>query len=299
MKLGLAFPQWVVVTAVLATSFCKPGNAAELLWQAPADCPDRDALRWRIEDALGIPLANAAPLRFTARAAQVTGGRYRVVLDVASESGPSEPQRRELEAASCDEAVRAASVVIALALGADAAPQTNAAAARATEAEAPTTPAPHAAAHISLIHAAVTPKKSASPQPYWFVAQLGPALDYKSLPDFSLGVQAAALLGKRAWGVRLGGVAFPDRARQVDAGPSGRFTLLAASAAICGQPPALVRLCAGSELGRLSGEGVNTTHSWTGSSTWLAPFADVSGLGKVADFHPPIRVCRGGFAFDS
>jgi hypothetical protein len=48
----------------------EPAWAAEITWDAPAGCPERDAVRWRVEEALGMPLSRAAALKFAAKIEQ-------------------------------------------------------------------------------------------------------------------------------------------------------------------------------------------------------------------------------------
>jgi len=120
----------------------------------------------------------------------------------------------------------------------------------------------------------------------WFAAELGPSLDFGSLPGAAPGVQVAAVGGIRAIGLRLGGIVFPDRSKQVSGELGGTFTLWAASAALCGQAerqPTLLRLCAGSEFGRMSGTGLHTSHVLTGTSVWVAPLADLTGSWPLLD----------------
>jgi hypothetical protein len=257
-------------------------TAAEFSWDAPAGCPERDALRWRIEEALGTKLEQAATLRFTAKVEQKSSKRWAVALDVANDSSSSEPQHRQFEAPSCDELAQAVTVAIALALGADVTAEKG----RASESDPPSeavqvaTPAPPVQAPKPLIRADVAKEKPETKPRAWFAAELGPSLDIGSLPGLAPGVQVSAITGMRAVGLKLSGVMFPDRSKAASGGPGGTFTLWAASAALCGvaeRQPTLVRLCAGSEFGRLSGTGENTTHSRIGSSAWLAPFAELTG----------------------
>ena len=261
-----------------------PVLAAQLTWEAPAGCPDRDAVRWRVEDAIGVPLEKAAALSFAAKVEQRVNKRWRVVLDVTSESDASEPQHREFEADACDDLVKAASVAIALALGAGDVDKGSATASRTNEApaDAPRRAEPAASASPALIRADATQKK---PE-YRVAAQLGAFLDYQSLPGISPGIQISAIGSWRALGVKLGGVALPESTTRTTSGPGGSFTLLAGSAGLCGlvgRVPGELRLCAGSELGNMSGKAVNATTSRKGSAVWVAPFVELNGSSSLAD----------------
>lgn len=276
---------WSLLAYSMVSAFEFSALAAELVWEAPEGCPDRDAIRWRVEDALGVSLDKAAPLRFSAKVVQKRNKRWSVAIDVASESGDSNPQRRELEGASCDDLVQAAAVAIALALGADA-QKTSDGAAKVANVDEQHAAEPEGPASVSLIRAAVTPKERQKDRKYRLSAQLGPVFDYQSLPGISPGVQVSAIGGSGGFGVRLGGLVFPTSTTQTSTGPGGRFSLIAGSVALCGglqRDTGELRLCGGSEMGRLSGKAVNATLSRSGNSDWIAPFAEVAGSSKMTD----------------
>src|ERR1700690_3276828 len=235
--------------------------AAQFSWDAPTGCPDRDALRWRIEEALGTSLVQAAPLHFSAKVTEMSAKHWVVVLDVTSD-GSETQQRRELEATTCDELAQTVSVAIALALGADPIAEKSEATetSPASSTEELATPKPKAVAEAPLTRAAVPKEKPENEPSYWFAAELGPSFDLGALPGLAAGGQVSAIGGWRGLGIKLGGVLFPDRSKQETGKPGGTFTLAAASLAVCGvaeRPPTRVRFCAGSELGQLSGKGEN------------------------------------------
>ena len=262
----------------LAVAAAASARAAELTWDAPAGCPDREALRWRIEEALGMTLGQAAPLNFSGKVEQKSVNRWVVGLDVTSDSNQTEAQHREFEAPSCDELAQAVSVVIALALGADRSEPEPSPAERPTPAESPPQPEPKSNVVTPLARAAAAQNKSETKLGYWLAAELGPEFDIGSLPGLAPGIQGSATAGKGAVGVKLAAVAFPNDEKA--GSPGGTFTLLAASVSICGVSPhtsTIVRLCAGSEFGRLSGKGEHTTSSWTGASAWVAPGLELTG----------------------
>ena len=276
MNVGTCFRCFVLATAAAASA-----RAADLTWKAPAGCPESDALRWRVEEALGTTLAEAAPLHFSAKVEQKTAKRWVVGLDVTSDSSENEAQHRELEAPSCDELVQAVSVAIALALGADPAkPEPPALEPKPLPPEPPAPPEPESKGSPHLTRDAVPKNKSEPSQSYWLAAELGPAFDIGSLPGLAPGIQASVVAGKRAVGGKLALIALPNQEKTTAGNPGGAFTLVATTAAVCGVSPhatTVVRLCVGSEFGRLSGKGENTTRSWTGSSSWVAPELDLTG----------------------
>ena len=260
--------------ATLCTFAAFSASAADFTWDAPSGCPDRDALRWRIEEALGTSLAQAAPLNFTAKVEENSATRWVVTLDATSDANQGDVQHRELQASSCDELAQAVSVAIALALGADVSEPKGSPPETPVSSKAETAPPQQAAlAESGLSRAAAPPKKeSDSKNSFWWAADLGPTVDMGSLPNPALGIEVSGLAGKGAFGVKLGGLALPNRSGERD-GYGGTFTLLAASLMACGNAshaPTTLRLCGGSELGRLSGKAMYTTDSWTGNSSWVA-----------------------------
>jgi len=274
-----------LLTAALAILANSSSQAAEFTWDAPEGCPDRDALRWRIEEALGTTLANAAPLIFSAKVEGKLPKHWVVALDASGSANPTEVQHRELHASSCDELAQAVSVAIALALGADQTERKETLPATPVS-EAPEAPEPTRPDATELSRA-VTPKKEPeSKRSYWGAAELGPTFDLGSLPGLAPGIEIAGLAGKGALGVRLSGLVLPNRTTLDSNNRGGRFTLLAASAMACGlstRSSVIVRICAGSEFGRLSGTGVNTTTSWTGTSSWVAPRIDLESSWPLFD----------------
>jgi hypothetical protein len=111
-------------------------QAATFVWEAPDGCPERDAVRWRVEEALGNKLENAAPFGVVAQVGRSSANRWFVKLDVAPipiELGPAatagsrqggsnniqSAQHRTIEASNCEDLAQATGVAIALALGAD------------------------------------------------------------------------------------------------------------------------------------------------------------------------------------
>ena len=284
MNVGHSFRCFVFTFAAAASA-----RAADLDWDAPAGCPDRDALRWRIEEALGTTLAHAAPLHFSAKVEKKSVERWLVELDVTSDSSETEAQHRELEAPSCDELVQAVSVAVALALGADRVePQAPTPESKSAPPEppAPAPPEPESKGAPQLTRAAVPQKKSTANRSYWFAADLGPVFDIGSLPGLAPGIQGSVIAGNRALGAKLAGVALPNQEKSEAGKPGGTFTLIAVTAAACGVSPdatTIVRLCLGSEFGRLSGKGENTTRSWTGNSSWVAPMLDLAGSWALFD----------------
>ncbi len=261
-----------------------PARAAQLTWNAPAGCPDRDAIRWRVEEALGTTLEKAADLNFTAKAERHSENQWLVRLAVQNEANSGNAQQRTLEAKTCDELAQAVSVAIALALGADntePVAATPGAPADSTKGKAPESRSP-----VTSSPRAVTPENSqpvsAGPShPLWYGVAVGPSLDRGSLPSWALGIDGAITLGTGAISGRLGGLAFPSVRSGSSDEAGGKFSLFAAALAFCGNAPRrplTVTLCGGAELGRLSGEGVNVNLARSRTGTWVAPRIDLELL---------------------
>jgi hypothetical protein len=274
-------PRPLLLGVALGTFVASAASAAEFDWNAPSGCPDRDALRWRIEEALGTTLAKAAPLKFSASVQEKSTKRWVVTLDVASDSNQTAVQHRELQASSCDELAQAASVAVALALGADVTEpkEPRPEVPSAGDSEKTTKPVWTAPVEARLSRAATPRKETESTKSAWWAAELGPVLDMGSLPGPALGIEVAGLVGQGPAAIKLGGLALPNRSGEVVDNRGGTFTLFAASLMACGNSLHSflnLRLCAGSEFGRLSGRGNNVTQTWTGSSGWLAPRIDLA-----------------------
>jgi len=294
-------PSWVAAAAMpgLLLSLAGTASAATFVWEAPAGCPERDAVRWRVEEALGTKLENAAPLSFVAKVGRNSANRWFVKLDVAplptesvpastagspqAASGNAPPvQHRTIEASNCEDLAQATGVAIALALGADLSEPSVAAD------TAPSTPTGNAARSNAkplaqtdatpAAREAKTKKESTQGSSFWLGGELGPVIDRGTLPGWAPGVEGAFSLGMGAFSVRLGGIVLPSETTEVSGNAGGAFALYAATAALCGsaqRSATLLRLCLGSEIGSLTGRGVNVSHPRVSASTWVAPRSDL------------------------
>jgi hypothetical protein len=292
----LAFP-------ALVLSLSTAAHAATFVWDAPKGCPDRDVIRWRVEDALGTKLENAAPLSFTAKVEHSSANSWVVVLDVAStqtESPPAAPatpakssptspgvapdnssvQHRTIEASNCEDLAQATGVAIALALGADlgepaASPDPNSPKPAKNTQSVDAKPEPPTKATGAPSEAKT---KIAKGSPFWLRGALGPVIDRGTLPGWAPGVEGAFSLGRAAFDARLGALVLPSESKEVSGNAGGSFAMFAATAAVCGgtrRSTTLLRLCLGTEFGKLTGTGVNVAVSWSRSSTWIAPRGDL------------------------
>src|SRR5688572_1780348 len=103
---------WLVLALVV------PGGAraAELSVQGPAACPDAAELAFRVERAIGVPLASAAALRFAVTFQRGTPGYGAELQVTGGEAAPG--AARSFRAEDCSRLGDAVGLAIALALGA-------------------------------------------------------------------------------------------------------------------------------------------------------------------------------------
>jgi hypothetical protein len=265
MKPGLAF---AVVVVVVGGSSAGARGAALRVQGAPS-CVEAEQIAEQVGVVLGRPLASVPDVSFALELAPVTGGSWRLHLDILdARVNDGAPRSRELTAGSCAELADAAAVAIAMSV-------------RALEADEPTAAAPPPArvpapppAGEAVPAAVITrsqPAASARVTPLVTIATLA---GMGALPSPSLGVQLDA--GVRVSFVRVvaRGALFASREKRLSAGGGGDFTLmfgalLACAAQAVGRPTVLG--CAGVEVGRQSGEGLDVGRPRLGNALWLAP----------------------------
>jgi hypothetical protein len=177
---------------------------------------------------------------------------------------------------------QATGVAIALALGADLSEPTVAgdsapSAPTGNAARSNAKPAAPADANPAA-REAKTKKESTKGSSLWLGGELGPVIDRGTLPGWAPGVEGAFSLGMGAFSVRLGGLVLPSETTKVSGNAGGAFALYAATVALCGRAQrsaTQLRLCLGSEVGSLTGRGVNVSHPHLSASTWVAPRSDL------------------------
>jgi hypothetical protein len=278
--------------AVLTLAVCmmagRTALGAELIWDGAPGCPEREDVVFRIERALDGSLAAAAPVHFEARVQRSRAG-FSAVLDV-SDSSHVEGKQRTLSAPDCAKLADAVAVAVTLALGAREVPANDvSAASAAVEATLPLAPAPPP-----------VPASADEPQPAPHDESTVPALavsvwflgDAGSLPALGAGAALGVELGWSRFQLRGAGlIVFEqhvDRAGQglgADAGAD--LSLFAGSLSACAAALGSFRagntlfLCAGPELGRLSGSGTGVSERRSGGGLWLAPRVDLGGFWRL------------------
>lgn len=222
-------------------------HAGELAWDAPAgECPDADGFA-----ALVAEMSHGQVIDVAVRAHAWRGDDGWHVRVAASVDGQS--FARELEAPTCAEVARAASLIVAL-LGRDTARAT-------TEAAVPTEPtAPQ------VLRTSKLPVQRAA----WLDVRIEGGAGLGTLPGvapsvaFAIGVRGGAL-----WRVEVGGESRFAASRTNDDGSGADFDLLAADLSACLTPGAW-RGCAGIALGRLVGRGFGSSEDFADRSLWSA-----------------------------
>jgi hypothetical protein len=257
--------------------------AAQLGWSAPSGCPQAEQVRRAVEEELGGPLERAAPLRFDVRVTVESDKRATLVLTVKDTSTGDLPKLRTLEADTCQDAVDAAVVAITLALASNDAEQEAGSepgepASLSSEEGHANRPAPEVG-RDSLREAPVAAVPQQSSDPIELGGRAGVVVDRGSLPGIAPGVELGATLSWRRFVPRVSGVGFPERSVQISGDDGGSFVLFAGALAVCGrsrQQGWSLAVCAGSELGQLSGRGEGVTEPQDASSLWVAPRADLT-----------------------
>ena len=283
----------------LAASVPRPASAAELTASGPAACPDVAELSFRVERAIGMPLAHAAPLRFDVRfAGEAAAFTARLAVEPSDLSAPR--SERMLGARQCGELADAVAVAIALALGtqpaaqetgvADA-PETSAstAAPALVASSAPTTTPASAAPDVARSESAIA-ESDAGLTPALAVSVVG---DAGSLPGLGLGLGLGAELRVARFALRASGTLLFDRHVALPGpgtpAPGADMSLVLGSLAACTSPfgaaAGVAFVCAGWELGRVEAIGTGVQAPRRGEALWSAPRVD-AGLAWTIDGGP-------------
>jgi hypothetical protein len=289
------------LTLVLGGAVAGRAEASELSWDGPVECAGSEQLLFAVERALATPLAQAARLKFDVRvesSESIASARLRVTrLDA-----PAKAKERLLAAADCSRLIDTLAVAITLAIGASEA--------EGGDAEAAADATPIAVAHepARRERAEQVPPgveddgRGELPDntrdalnPGVFLALVG---DTGSLPEPAVGVSLGGRLGWRGVSLRASATMFLEQQVRVpsavggDAGAEvGLFygSLLACADALGGSGAAWsVPLCAGADVGQLSGVGVGAVRPRQGRMLWAAPRVDVGLAWDVP--HTQLRV---------
>jgi hypothetical protein len=246
--------------------------AAELVLEEPAPCVTLDELSFRVERLLGQPLAKLEPMQLSLRVDAEASG-FVARLEV-SRPEDAEHGVRSLRAASCAALVESLAIAIVVAIG-DVEPhqpasaqQPSAAPPVAAREPAPSTPpaadsaAPEGAGHGPTLAGAA-----------WVIGDSG------TLPESALGAGVGLELSWSSLQLRAIGTFLPAREGTLvesdPRSPGVSLGLLAGGMVGC-LPLALrssslgMAVCAGAELGQLSGTGTRVLVAYQRQALWGA-----------------------------
>lgn len=264
-------------------------SAAELTASGPAGCPDGDELTFRVERAIGMPLSQAAALRF-AVTFEAGPGAFVARLQVDGAEPEARASGRRFSAEDCSRLGDAVGLAIALALGA-AAPSEPPAGVRGEESPGALLAAdarpPALGAEPPAPPRDEPPVPGPEPErgrPLGVLLGVGLAADSGSLPAAGLGLGVTAELRLARLALRMGGLLLLDQrtSRSTPEQPAAgaELGLALGSVSLCSralgsESTALTGfLCGGWELGRLEGSGTGVPEPRRGSAFWTAPRLD-------------------------
>jgi hypothetical protein len=289
---------WAALLCELAVT--RTLAAADVRWLAPPGCTDARATLEEAERLLGQPLAAFGALDFDVRIT-ATDGKWQLKLGTVDRA-TGERRERVLEGKSCGEVTSAAAVAMAMVI------DSKQASAPEPAAElTPGEPARPDGEAPSRARAKPQAKEEAArgvpspPRPLRWSLELAGLADLGAFPELGVGAMAAGVAGYGSLRLMaLGGVLVSSH--EQTAGQSADFSLVTGGLLACAQRtvgPALAWLCAGAEMGRLSGAGVGVRNPRTGESLWWGPRTDVGAafplgetlrlLGQVTVMAPQIR----------
>ncbi len=260
--------------------------AAELALDEPAACFTLDELSFRVERLLGQPLANAEAMQLSLRV-DAEGTGFVARLEVGR-PGVAERGVRSLRAASCATLVESLAIAIVVALADGDIPEEPASALeasvapRATDRELSPSTAPAVGAGTAE-SAGHGPKLGGS---VWAMGDSG------TLPASTLGAGLGIRLSWNSLELRAIGTFLPPReGTLVAANPSSpgvRIGLLAGGALGCA-PVALrtpsigLAVCAGAELGQLSGTGTHVIVPYRRRALWASARLELAARLALAE----------------
>ncbi len=297
-------------------TLAQAASSAELSWQGRVGCPDREELVYRIERALGGPLARSAPLHFRVQVASSRSG-FDARLNITGGATQADKER-VVSAPDCEKLVDVVALTVALALGA-AKPEASAEG-KGSVLSTSTAPETSQAELTSQARANDLPVSDDETQAGSDGHHTGPAPgvslwligDTGSLPSAGLGAAFGLELSWRH--IQLHALATLLFEQHTEAGtlpgplpgaasaeagvtPGADLGLALGSLSACAAPygsfrsPQSIALCAGWEVGRLSGTGTDVPQPRSGGALWVAPRVELGGLWAL----PGTQLHLGGF----
>lgn len=278
-------PGVLLLGVALLGSSPETAAAAELSLVEPAACVTLDELSFRVERLLGQPLASAEALRLSLRVEQETGG-FAARLEVER---PDSAERgvRSLRASSCAELTESLAIAIVVALGDGEQPPAAAPEPSPVQESSPAPASPEA-----LPPPAAAGEAESSPGPT-LAASAWALVDSGTLPAAALGAALGLGLEWQSVQLRAIGTFVPEREGKLSASdprsPGVSIGLVAGGAVGC-IPVALqsssvgMAVCAGAELGQLSGTGTRVIVPYQRRALWAAARVELAarvGLGSA------------------
>lgn len=273
--------------------------ASDLSWSGPLDCAQSEQLLFEIERALGAPLALTGQVHLQVHVAR-TAPDARAVLRVRTD-GAAPASERSLVAPDCAKLIDTLAVAITLAVEAAApddeafeagnrsgtAPGSTRASSEAMPAPVPSLASDQASAAPSEAAFRTDSTRSRGPSPLVIAMLTG---DSGSLPAPAVGVALGARLDFMRFQLELIGTLWVDQHTRLagalqDAG--GDVGLATGTLWACTRPfadagdPLSLALCAGAEVGRLSGSGSGITQPRRASALWLAPHVQLDARWRL------------------
>lgn len=260
----------MVAMVVAGATLSSWAAAASISWAGAADCRRELEVVEQIEAATGRRLSEVDDADFEL-SLETVGHELRLLLTTRGRKN-RQPATRVIQGKSCVEVTDAAAVAIALAIGSE--PETvHAVPAPLSPARGPM------AARVAVPRAStVAPGAAASQERPTFAAAARVTLDSAATPEPVPGGSLSLSLAVLSLRAELEGALYsPGDAQQGD-GQGGTFQLTHGATLLCGlkrwrKPFGLV--CAGYELGQLSGEGRGVSEPHLRRTLWHGPRAEL------------------------
>ncbi|HEY8944270.1 MAG TPA: hypothetical protein VIM73_08405, partial [Polyangiaceae bacterium] len=288
-----------------AREFSTGGIALE--WEAPLDCPPRDAVLDRVRALLGSRNRHHSALQARGTIVSTASGWS---LSLRTNQGDTQWERT-IEASTCEEVTEVGALILALAIDPNlglsgeadekASERGQASAEKAPDAQRTSPPkrtqdetsrpSPPAPAR------GVEPTTDGDPT-WWSELQVhfraSAVLDAGALPRPALGVELSTGLSRRHFEMALVGTFLPEVREVVTQEPSrgGDFGLLGLGARACfvqGFAPLVARACLGLEGGRMYAGGFGAT-GWNREATDVAWWAGRAGVSARMPLVSPLQL---------
>lgn len=305
---SLVSRSWVVVALLCVALFdSQSALGAGLTWSAPEACPTDAEVRARVENGLGVRLADLPDIAFEASARPIDGA---FELELKARKGEATHVRR-VRVTTCAELVDVLVAAMSLAVESLGSQQQGEdpglPSGESAEPESSSSSPPDSAQTSAPTPRKQVPLPSESARLSGFAAA-GVLVDVGALPEPAPGAEAHLGVGWGMFKARALGLVIPKQRAALKGTTEGDFDLVAGGVGLCAasvRAPWEARLCLDGELGRLRGEGVHVRNARKASAVWLAavPLLElvvrpgVRGWAVSASLGVPILLHRRSFVF--